>query len=77
MKLYVAKVSTSEKMVYLSCIRYIKKDNKYDVVPVSISVTKENFSQSFSGKKVSFPFIIECHLEKGKQPVLKMYGEKV
>lgn len=77
MKIYVAKVTTSEKMVYISGLRHIKKDDKYNTIPVTISVTKEIFSEAFSGKKVGFPFVIDCHLEKGKAPVLKLYGEKV
>lgn len=77
MKLYVANISQSEKMVYLSCLRHIKKDDKYNTVPFTLSLSKEQFNETFSGKKVTFPFIIDVHLEKGKKPDVKMYGEKV
>lgn len=77
MKLYVANISQSEKMVYLSCIRNIKKDDKFSSIPFTLSVKKELFNSAFSGKKVTFPFIIDVHLEKGKEPVIKLWNEKV
>lgn len=76
MKLYVANITESEKMVYLSCIRYIKENGKYITVPFSLSLKKEQYKEAFSGKKLSYPFIIECELRKGQQPMIKQY-EKV
>lgn len=63
-------------MVYLSGIRYIKKGNQYDVVPVNVSVKKEVYSQAIKDKKFKFPIIFECHFIKGKGAEISLY-EKV
>lgn len=76
MKVYVANIKESQKMVYLSGIRYIKKGNKYDIVPVDVSVKKEIYNQAVKDKKFTFPIIFECEFIKGKGAKIKMY-EKV
>ena len=77
MKLYVANFTQTEKMVYLSCIRNIKKDGKFTSVSFPLSVTKENFQKAFGGKRIGYPFVIDVHLEKGHQPEIKLFDEKV
>lgn len=71
MKLYVYNITQSEKMVYLSCVRNIKKGSKFDVVPSTVSVKKENFHID----KVRFPFIIDAKFTKGIGAEVKLYEE--
>lgn len=71
MKLYVYNITQSEKMVYLSCVRNIKKGNKFDVVPTTISLKKENFHID----KVKFPFIIDAEFKKGIGAEVKLHEE--
>ena len=77
MKLYVANITQSEKMVYLSCLRYVKENGKYIAVSFPVSLKKDKFNSAFGGKKIPFPFIIEAEFKKGSQPDIKLYGEKV
>lgn len=71
MKLYVYNITQSEKMVYLSCVRYIKENDKYNIVPSSVSVRKENFHI----KTIKFPFIVEVSFHKGIGAVVNPYEE--
>jgi len=77
MKLYVYNISQSEKMVYLSCVRNVKEDNKYNPLPFTLSLRKSDYSNDemktwFKG----FPVILDAEFRKGSKPVIRRY-EKV
>lgn len=72
MKLYVANKSQSEKMVYLSCVRYIKEGDKYHTVPFDVSVKKDNYHLDIK----RFPVIADVKFEKGIGAIVNNY-EKV
>lgn len=72
MKVYVANKSQSEKMVYLSCLRYIKENDKYHTLPINVSVRKENCNLVIK----QFPVVADVQFKKGIGAIVTNY-EKV
>jgi len=71
MKLYVANITQSEKMVYLSCLRNVKENDKFHTVALTVSVKKENYHVKIN----KFPLVIDAQFIKGKGAVVKNYEE--
>lgn len=63
MKLYVANLTQSKKMVYLSGIRYIKKDGKYTAIPSTVSLKIDEFKNKVHS--IKFPFVLNIEFKKG------------
>lgn len=74
MRYYVAKITETEKMVYMACVRYSKKDNKYDLIPFNLSVKKENCTLPTI---LLFPLQIDVKFVKGVGAVVSVVDEKV
>ena len=72
MKLYVANKTQSEKMVYLSCVRYIKENGKFSALPFTVSVKKENYHLDIK----RFPVVADVTFQKGVGAIVNNY-EKV
>ena len=68
MKVHVYDISQSEKMVYVRGVRYIKENDKYHVVPITVSVRKEEFLSKI--QKVGFPLVLDISLVKGKGAII-------
>lgn len=73
MKIYVAKITKTEKMVYLLGVRIRKENDKYNLIPFDLSVKPENYNLSESG----FPIVADVKLIKGIGAIVKDYAEKV
>lgn len=71
MKLYVANITQSEKMVYLSCIRNVKENGKFNSIPITVSVKKENYHV----KITKFPLVVDAQFIKGTGAIVKNYEE--
>lgn len=72
MKLYVANKTQSEKMVYLSCVRYIKENGKFHTLSFDVSVKKENYHLDIK----TFPVVADVTFKKGVGAIVNNY-EKV
>lgn len=68
MKVHVYDISQSEKMVYVRGVRYIKTNDKFNVVPIDVSVRKEEFFSKV--QKIGFPFVLDISLVKGKGAII-------
>ena len=74
MKIYVAKIKKTEKMVYLVGVHYRKENNEYHLVPSDISALNENYHCVNDNK---FPFVVDVQFKKGIGAIVNDYAEKV
>lgn len=60
-------------MVYLSGVRYTKENNKFNLVPCSVSVKAQNYNL----KVTKFPVIADVQFVKGTGAIVSEYVKKV